>query len=217
MDTDALVENQIDSGQALLTQLAEVGIDVSAACWVRPAEDDRWTLYLSTPLVDQKGPIAAYSEVLRVLRSLEGATLTASDISLVGENHPITGDVLSILRRHSGLVASRAKRSLLGGAPVEEVYVYPAAKRPAPHTELTEEQKRQLEELYNQSPLAVDELPYTAEMDRIHDEFVRHAGVNLSVRDVFKALKNLGRQGRLGGKVRSPAQTGTSSPPTEPG
>jgi hypothetical protein len=39
--------------------------------------------------------------------------------------HPITKDVLEIRQRHSGGMATRSRRSVLGGIPVEEVYVYP--------------------------------------------------------------------------------------------
>jgi hypothetical protein len=63
-----------------------------------------------------------------------------------------------------------------------------------------------LEDLYADVALAVDNLPYTEEMERLHRDFVQQSGVTVSVRDVYKALKNLGRQGRLGGKFRSPPE-----------
>jgi hypothetical protein len=72
------------------------------------------------------------------------------------------------------------------------------------HTELSDEQKHLLEDLYAGVSVSVDDLPYTEEMEHIHRDFVQQSGLSLTIRDVYKALKNLGRQGRLGGKFRSP-------------
>jgi hypothetical protein len=73
-----------------------------------------------------------------------------------------------------------------------------------PHTDLTDAQKQLLEDLYANVSLSVDDLPYTDEMEHLYCAFVEQTGLTISIRDVYKALKNLGRQGRLGGKFRSP-------------
>ena len=83
MDTVTLVETQIDDGQRLLDQLSDKDFVVKAACWVKPVEEDRWSLYLATPTVDEKGAAAAYRQVFGVLRSLGDAWITDSDIKLV--------------------------------------------------------------------------------------------------------------------------------------
>lgn len=68
-----------------------------------------------------------------------------------------------------------------------------------PHTQLTDAQKNVLEQHYDQSGVAsVDQLPYTDEIQRITIGFNRDTGLSLSEPDIWKALKNLGRQGRLG-------------------
>jgi hypothetical protein len=128
MDTVTLVDNQIDDGQRLLDQLAADGFVVRAACWVKPADEDRWSLYVVAPAVDAQGTLEAYRQVYGVLRSLEGACVTTSDIKLVGENHPVAKDVLDILRRNPAGGAPRSRRPLLGGSAVEEVYVYAPGK-----------------------------------------------------------------------------------------
>src|ERR1700723_820469 len=99
MDQIALVENQIDDGQRLLDKLMEADFVVRAACWVKPAEEDWWSLYIATPAVDEKGPSVGYGQVIPVLRSLEPVTIGASDIKLVGEKHPIVEDAIDLLRR----------------------------------------------------------------------------------------------------------------------
>lgn len=80
----------------------------------------------------------------------------------------------------------------------------PATPQDKPHTELSDEQKHLLEGLYARVSLSVDDLPYTEEMEHIHRDFVQQSGLPLTIRDVYKALKNLGRRGWLGGKFRSP-------------
>ena len=68
--------------------------------------------------------------------------------------------------------------------------------------DLTDEQKHLLEDLYRTTPLGVDSLPYTKDMKRIHSEFVTRTNRKDKIKDVFQTLKNLGRDGRLGGKLR---------------
>lgn len=83
------------------------------------------------------------------------------------------------------------------GVPVSRVGIHP---------ELSDEQKHLLEDLYARNPLPVDDLPYSDEMEQLHRDFVREAGSSVTIREVYRALKTLGRQGRLGGKaLASPA------------
>jgi hypothetical protein len=124
MDTVVLVENQIEDGLRLLDRLREDGVVVSAACWVKPFEEDHWTLYIATPLVDEKGSLAAYGIVLSFLHSLGDAWITTSDVTLVSEKHPIVHDALDVLRRYPHRKPIRSPRRMLGGLSVEEVYVY---------------------------------------------------------------------------------------------
>jgi hypothetical protein len=124
----ALVENQIDDGQRLLDRLAEGGVVVRAACWVKPFDEDRWTLYIASPTVDEKGKLEAYRQLTPVLRSLGDDWLTSSDVTLVGEKHPLVQDALDLLRRFPHRTPIRSPRSVLGGIGVEEVYVYPLGR-----------------------------------------------------------------------------------------
>src|SRR5262249_19068974 len=49
MDPVPLVEYKIDAGWRLLNRLEEQGVVARAACWVRPFDRDRWSLYIATP------------------------------------------------------------------------------------------------------------------------------------------------------------------------
>jgi hypothetical protein len=185
---------------------------------VKAIDEDRWRLYICTPLTDRAGERVAVQELIRVLRSLGQTELDPQDMVLIGERHPMTSDLLALVRRGGGLKPIRARHVPLG-ITVEEVYAYPMLARAA-HLEVGEDQKRLLEDLYNRQPLSVDDLPYTLEMEHIYRAFVQQTGAPLTIRDVFKVLKNLGRQGRLGGKIRTqaPPDAGTAAPaPSEAG
>jgi len=137
MDTVTLVENQIDDGQRLLNRLGEEGFVVRAACWVKPVEEDRWSLYIATPAVDEKGIAQAYRQVYRVLRSLKGVLITDSDIKLVGEKHSVAEAALAATKPnvpnspyavrnpspYPGM--TRYSGSTLGGVSIDGALIYP--------------------------------------------------------------------------------------------
>ena len=128
MDTITLVDELIDDGRKLIDRLIQENIPVIMACWVKPVEDDRWSLYIATPLLDEKGAARAYREVYRVLRSLGNLWVTDSDIKLVGQDDPITRDVIDIKKRFSVNLPTRSRRPQLGNVAVEETYIYPATE-----------------------------------------------------------------------------------------
>lgn len=132
MDTIALVEDQIDDGRKLLDGLARDGLPVLAGAWVKPAKEDRWSLYVETPLVEEKGAVGAYREVYRVLRSLGTLWLTDSDVTLIGGGHPVAGELAELLHRYPGRLPTRIRPPTLGGVSIEEAYLYPPPRPPLP-------------------------------------------------------------------------------------
>ena len=122
----ALVESQIDDGYRLAQQLVAAGFDVKAMFWFRPCEEDDWTLCIVSKTYDEKGPALAYGMVVDALPSIPHKSITLSYIKVIGENNPITKDVLSIQERHPGPMAARSRQSWLGNLEIDEVYVYPA-------------------------------------------------------------------------------------------
>jgi hypothetical protein len=126
MDTIPLVNELVDDGGRLIQRLDEEGIPTIVACWVKPIEEDRWSLFIATPLVDERGAAQAYREVYRVLRSLGTSRLTDSDINLVGPNDPIARDALDIRGRFGGRLPTRSSRPQFGNLAVEETYIYPS-------------------------------------------------------------------------------------------
>lgn len=67
---------------------------------------------------------------------------------------------------------------------------------------LTDEHKALLADLYTRTQRTLDDLPYTEEFERLHASFLNRTGLNLSRHDVWLAITNLRKSGRLGRKQR---------------
>jgi hypothetical protein len=67
MATAALVDKDLDIGREILRALAKGRIEVTVAFWAYVPQSSEWQLFIATPLVDSKGPKAAYEEVLGTL------------------------------------------------------------------------------------------------------------------------------------------------------
>jgi hypothetical protein len=127
VDTATLVTRDIQDGQRFLDQLVGEGIPIRAACLVKLQNRYKSSLYIATPLVDQKGATQAYREVLDALRPLDGVWRDPTDTSLVSENHPLVRDVQELRRRHlEGFLPSDI--SAFGGMAVDGVYIYPPSE-----------------------------------------------------------------------------------------
>jgi hypothetical protein len=125
MDTVTLVEDQIDAGRALLTRLKDRKFPIAAACWIKPVEEDRWTLFIATPVMDEKGPLEAYRAISESLRAVGEGWVTSSNVTLVGVKEPSTREAIERLRRHPGWLPPQFPGVRLGGVTAEDVYVYP--------------------------------------------------------------------------------------------
>jgi hypothetical protein len=62
--------------------------------------------------------------------------------------------------------------------------------------------KELLAELYRETRLTVDELPYTDEFERLYAAFIVRSGLTMTRHDVWKALAGCRKQSRLTRKER---------------
>src|SRR5262245_19993970 len=87
-----LVEMQIKEGQRLIDRLAQEGLAVPAAAWVKESDSGDWYLYLATPLVSEGGgKKPAYHRVNTVIREMqkEGFGMDPFAKKVIGPNDPI--------------------------------------------------------------------------------------------------------------------------------
>ena len=201
MESIPQLERRLDDGEHLLNRLADDGVAIRRAYWSRPPEDDRWILSLAMPVADVRGVRPATERVAEALKCLPRPELQLRDVRVRGAGFAASDPIEELAGRAVG-AWHRVRGSFW------PVYIYAPAVREEFRTGITAEQKQILQELYWRTPLAVDELPYTDDMQAIYDDFKLRTGLHIGIRDVYKAVKNLGRQGRLGGKRRQVAEAG---------
>jgi hypothetical protein len=154
VDQGTLVENQIDDGRRFVERFAADGNSVQAAFWVKTSEEGLWFLYVATDLVDREGPATAYRAVHTSLGKLSDSWVTSSEIKIISPSNPIAKDVLAVMSRHHGRLATKFGGKKLGSMAIDQAYVYPAHfytfVDPNPMT--TEDISREVVRLMNRGP-----------------------------------------------------------------
>jgi hypothetical protein len=125
VDQSTLVEDQIDDGRRFVERFAADGNPVRAAFWVKTAEEGIWFLYVVTDIVDSVGPAAAYRAVHASLQKLGQSWVSSSEVKVISPTNPIARDVLAVMARYPGRLATRFGGKTLGSMAVEQTYIYP--------------------------------------------------------------------------------------------
>ncbi len=141
MATTALVGSDIEIGRRIVAALTRAAIPVTIYLWAFIPQLQEWQLIVATPLVDSKGPLAAYGEVNKALQK-EGVfdDVPLRRIFLKSPND----QVLKSLEKESRAVPQEAFRVVneqIAGNFVEDAYVYGGSifivkvdhSRPDPH------------------------------------------------------------------------------------
>jgi len=124
MATATLVDSDIEIGRRIVAALTRASIPVTVYLWAFIPQLQEWQFMVATPLVDTKGPLAAYSEVNKVLQR-EGIfeDVPLRRIFLRSPNDR----VLKSLEKESRAVPQEAFRVVneqIAGNFVEDAYVY---------------------------------------------------------------------------------------------
>jgi len=123
-----LVEMEMKEGQRLIDHLAQAGIAVTAAAWVKESESGDWYLYLATPLVGEDGATTpAYRRVNTVIRKLqqEGFGMDPFAKKVIGPHDPIATAMVANRGGRPGGLPMPFRGGRLGELAVEEAYIYP--------------------------------------------------------------------------------------------
>lgn len=124
MAAAALVCNDIDIGRRIIAALTRASIPVKVYLWAFIPQVDEWQFMIATPLVDTKGPLAAYAEVNRALQKegiFEEAPLRRIFLKSPNEK------VLKTLEKESKAVPQESFRVVneqIAGSFVEDAYLY---------------------------------------------------------------------------------------------
>jgi hypothetical protein len=124
MATATLVNNDIEIGRRIVAALSRASIPVTVYLWAFIPQLQEWQFMVATPLVDTKGPLAAYGEVNRALQR-EGVfeDVPLRRIFLKSPNDR----VLKALEKESRAIPQEAFRVVneqIAGNFVEDAYVY---------------------------------------------------------------------------------------------
>ncbi len=128
MDTNTLVNELVEDGKKIVEQLPRDGFEVTAAFWLKAAEDGEWYFYIASPVAETERLSDAYRKLYTIIRSMpELRWIDPLEVKLIGPSNPIAIDVLAIHTRSGGLKVSpiRWGGKSLGDVSVEEAYLYP--------------------------------------------------------------------------------------------
>jgi hypothetical protein len=123
----SLVESDIAHGRKLLDELKRIDSHflVQAAFWLYRPEVFEWRLYIATPLVDQRGPASAYTDVQGALRTLaKPSWISMQDISVVSPNDRLVKVIKKSVRIPIGANGVRFARTRVDDIYLEDAYVY---------------------------------------------------------------------------------------------
>jgi hypothetical protein len=135
MDKGSLLREQLDDGERFIEALAKDGFEIQVAFWAKPTEDEKWYLYLASPMVDEQGPRAAYLVVQAFLRKSPDLPIDPFEVKVVGLKDSLTHAALAIIKPASPAspyAGRRPKRyptwfggSTLAGRSIDGAYIYP--------------------------------------------------------------------------------------------
>jgi len=122
--TATLVSSDIEMGRRIVATLTRANVPVTIYLWAFATEPEEWQFIIATPLVDSKGPLAAYREVNNILRK-EGlfGDVPLKRISLRSPNDRL----LKLLQKESRAVPQETFRVVndqIAGSFIEDAYLY---------------------------------------------------------------------------------------------
>jgi hypothetical protein len=132
VDTNTLVSELIDDGKTIVEQLPQDGFEITAAFWLKAAEDGQWYFYIVSPVAESERLNDAYRQLYTRIRQMpQTHWIDPLEVKLIGPSNPIAKDVLAI---HNRAPASNVNPiqwggKVLGNVNVEGAYLYPL---PAP-------------------------------------------------------------------------------------
>jgi hypothetical protein len=130
MDTELLVDNQIEDGRRIVAQLVDAAIDVTVAFWIKTSDEGLWFLYIGSKLLDSTTTSDAYRRVYSCLSQIPDVAVGLSEIKLVNPTSPIARDAIAIRDRRPARLPTRYHGNHLGNVSIEEAYIYPPATGP---------------------------------------------------------------------------------------
>ena len=125
MDTELLVEDQIEDGRELINRLLTIGFNVDVAFWLKLGEDASWRLYLALTGFDPEVRHAAFSAVFVTLDNIHGTSISPADITLIDPTSPQAKAAIELRDRSRSRTPRIFHDKRLGDLFAKEAYIYP--------------------------------------------------------------------------------------------
>lgn len=128
MDTTTLVSDLVKDGKTIVEQLPKDGFEVTAAFWLKRAEDGQWRFYIISPIAESERMNDAYRRLFALIRKMPPLDwLNPLEVRLIGPNDAIAKDVLAV---HANPLYPKSRPirwhgRQLGDVSVEGAYLYP--------------------------------------------------------------------------------------------
>ena len=124
----SLVERDLKEGKRLLEALSKsksngTSFRVKAAFWLYRPESASWCLVIATPLVDEKGRLATYVHLRKMLDSIQPISLSTHSITVMSPRDPLVKAFREAQRIAPGS-EGEFTRGMVGETYVEDAYLY---------------------------------------------------------------------------------------------
>ncbi len=122
---EALTDEMIQAGSALLANLDRSRFSVDAALWLYLTEGNQWRLLLATPEVHLDGPRKAYKRLIQALRK-SAVDVSPVDIAVVDSRDGFIQLLRTAISVQGGS-GVRFSRNTINGQFIEDAYIYRTA------------------------------------------------------------------------------------------
>jgi hypothetical protein len=128
----APVVDVIEDGRKLIEALDQGGISVTSAFWAKAGDDDRWYIYIVSPLVLTEGVTMVYRRIHPIMRQLRAQTfwIDPFEIKLLSPQSPMAEAAAKVGGSYPGI--TRFGGTQLGGVAVEGAVIYPSSANQQP-------------------------------------------------------------------------------------
>ena len=120
---EPLEDAMIREGEAITSQLEELGVPLTASFWLYTSERNDWRLTIASPLVNSEGELAVLRMVGKALDALNLSITYVNVISVISTNAPVVR-ALSTLTPNGVLVRSKRFNGVFDRYYIDDVYLY---------------------------------------------------------------------------------------------
>lgn len=123
-----LVKEAVEEGRSVIDQLLQEGFAVTAAFWMKHAEDGLWRLYVVSPLAEAGAGRRPFARLHAIVRQLpDPHLLEPFAVRVLGPSERLAKAVLAVYRGQAGPQSRPIEWSgpPLGDVGGDEAYLYP--------------------------------------------------------------------------------------------